>query len=230
MLRRFLSRLIAKKFTGSETLGSMPTDILLSYIIERGIMLCRGLLRFRKICFIGKGVRFKCKKHIRVGKFVTIHDFSYIDASSLKGIIIGDYCTIGRNNYVRSGNLTSYDGYFIMGKNSSTNINCFLGATGGLEIGAQVILGPNVTIVTERHAWESLETSIKEQGVVKAPVVIDDNVWIGSNAVILGGNKIGSGSIVGAGSIVTKNVNNMEIVTGNPARLLRNRIETPPHP
>lgn len=223
MLRRLLMKIIGERFAGGETLASMPADILRSYAIERIIMLCRGLLRFRKICFIGKGVRLKCKRRIKIGRYVTIHDYSYIDASSLKGVIIDDYCTIGRNNFVRTGNLASYDGYFVMRKNSSTNNNCFLGATGGLEVGANVLIGPNVFIGTEKHKFERTDLTIREQGIVKAPVVIEDDVWIGANSVILGGNRIGRGAIIGAGSIVTKNVHNMEIVAGNPARVLRTR-------
>ena len=225
MLRSLILRLLRGKFDGIETLETMPDDIYFSYLFERGIMLFRGLLLFRRLCFIGKGVRFKCKKRIRLGHYVTIQDYSFVDASSLKGVVIEDYCTIGRGNFLRTGNLASYDGYFVMRKNSSTNNNCFLGATGGMEIGSNVLIGPNVTIVTERHEWESLEATIKDQGVVKAPVIIEDDTWIGSNAVILGGCVIGGGAIVGAGSIVTKSVGNGDIVAGNPARVIRNRNE-----
>lgn len=227
MLRRVLIRIIGAKFTGGETLASMPTDILLSYIIERGVMLCRGLLRLRKVCFIGKGVRFKCKRRIRLGKFVTIHDFSYIDGSSLKGIIIGDYCTIGRNNYVRSGNLASHDGYFIMETRSSSNNDCFFGATGGIHIGSNVMIGPNVTIITERHVVAQTDKAMRDQGIEKLPVTIEDDTWLGANAVILGGTMIGGGAVVGAASIVTKSVGRGEVVAGNPARVLRTRNGNP---
>ncbi|MDB5024597.1 MAG: antibiotic acetyltransferase [Mucilaginibacter sp.] len=62
------------------------------------------------------------------------------------------------------------------------------------------------------------------QEISKGPVVIEDDVWIGSNAVILSGIKIGRGAVIGAGAIVTKNVDAYTIVAGNPARLIRRRF------
>ncbi|HEY4716754.1 MAG TPA: acyltransferase, partial [bacterium] len=187
-----------------------------------------GLIRFRKLCFVGKGVKLKCKGRIKIGKFVTIHDFSYIDASSENGVVIESYCTIGRNAFIRSGNLASYDGYFIMRTGSACNVNCFLGATGGIEIGKNVLMGPNITILSEEHNYGTDSIAIKEQGIAKTPVKIKDNVWIGSNVVILGGTVIGSGSIIGAGSVVTKSVEENVIIAGNPAKVLKKRDANPP--
>lgn len=225
MVRKILIKIIGARIVDIEILKKMPLSILISYLNERIIMLLRGMIFLRKICFLGRGVSFKCKKRIKIGRFVTIHDYSYIDASSEKGIEIEDYCTIGRNTYVRSGNLASYDGYFIMRKGSSCNFNCFLGATGGIEIGQNVMIGPSITILSEKHNFGSIDTDIKEQGITKAPVKVEDNVWIGANSVILGGTTIKKGAIIGAGSIVAKSVNSIEIVAGNPARVIKNRNE-----
>ena len=68
-----------------------------------------------------------------------------------------------------------------MKRNSSFNFNCFIGATGGIEIGENVIIGPNVTIISEQHNYNDLSMSMKEQGVNILPVKIENNVWIGTN-------------------------------------------------
>ena len=223
MIRPVLINFFGNKISRIESVETMPPDILLAFLLERGKMLLRGIIRFRRFCFLGRGVILKCKKRIKIGKFVTIHDYTHIDASSFRGIVIEDYCAIGENSFIRSGNLASQDGYFIMRKGSSCNFNCFLGATGGLDIGKNVLIGPNVTILTEKHYYNNMSANIKDQGISKAPVIVEDDVWIGANAVILGGNTIHSGAIVGAGSIVTRSVEKMEIVTGNPAKSLKIR-------
>lgn len=201
----------------------MSDDILLSYLYERGIMLLRGLLIFRKPCFVGKNVEIKCKKRIKIGKFVTIHSNSYVDGCSKKGVVLEDNTTIGRDSYVRTGNFMSGDGYFIMRKNSSFNYNCFIGATGGIEIGENVIIGPNVSIISEQHNYEDLNSSIKEQGVKVLPVTIEDDVWIGTNVTILGGVIIKKGSILGAYSLVNKSTEENGIYVGIPAKKLKSR-------
>ena len=60
--------------------------------------------------------------------------------------------------------------------------------------------------------------------VSKGEIVIEDDVWIGSNSVILSGVKIGRGAVIGAGSIVTKNVPKYAIVAGNPAKVIKMRF------
>jgi len=222
-MRALLIKFLKGRFQDVPHLETMPMDILLSYLFERCVMLLRGLFYFRQPCFVGKGVQFKCRGRILLGRFVTIHDYTYIDASSLRGILIEDYCTIGRNNYLRTGNLSSHHGYFIMKKRSSSNNNCFLGATGGITIGENVMIGPNVTIITEMHRIQEIERSMRDQGVESAPVVIENDTWIGANSVILGGTVIETGVVVGAGSVVTKSVKEFEIVAGNPARVIRKR-------
>jgi len=66
---------------------------------------------------------------------------------------------------------------------------------------------------------------VDNEKISKGPIIIEDDVWIGSNSVILSGVKIGRGSIIGAGSIVTKDVESYSIVGGNPAKFLRKRFD-----
>lgn len=96
-------------------------------------------------------------------------------------------------------------------------------ATGGLKIGSNVIIGPNVTIHTTSHNYES-NLCLPYDHISKIKkVTIGDNVWIGANVSICPGVKIAEGSVVGMGSVVTKDVEVGSVVGGNPAVLIKKR-------
>lgn len=206
-----------------ELIEELPNFAFYSFLWERFIMLARGIIILHKLCFLGKNVKIKCKKKVKIGKFVTIQDNTYLDACSERGIIIEDYCTIGMQNYIRTGNLFTVKGFFVMKRNSSTNRGCYLGATGGIEIGENVLLGPNITIISETHIFDRVDLPIKNQGIKALPVKIEDGVWIGTNVIVLGGVTIGKDSIIGASSLVNKNIPPRSIAFGIPAKPVRER-------
>lgn len=92
---------------------------------------------------------------------------------------------------------------------------------GPVSIGNQVIIAQHVVISGLNHTYESIDLPIRQQPVVSLPVVIEDECWIGSNAVITAGVRVGKHAVVAAGSIVTKNVPAYTIVAGNPARVIK---------
>lgn len=91
-------------------------------------------------------------------------------------------------------------------------------------IGSGSVIAPNVTIVTNSHnrvAGKTFsEVAVSHENDKSADVVIEDNVWIGTNATILCGVRIGTGSIVAAGAVVTKDVLPNTTVAGVPAKPL----------
>ena len=103
-----------------------------------------------------------------------------------------------------------------LGKHVLINSNCFFLDSSTIVIGDYVMIGPNVTIVTPNHSRDP--QGRRKIGTICKPVVIGDDVWIGSGAIILPGVTIGDGAIIGAGSVVTKDVPAGKIVAGNPAR------------
>nr|WP_222707992.1 sugar O-acetyltransferase [Algibacter pacificus] len=105
-----------------------------------------------------------------------------------------------------------------VGRNVFINQNCTLYDLGGLEIGDNVMIGPNVSIITSGHP---IAPSQRRKITIGKPIVIERNVWIGAGATIVGGIKIGENSVIGAGSVVTKNVFPNTIVGGNPAKTIR---------
>lgn len=111
-----------------------------------------------------------------------------------------------------------------VGINSCWHRGCFIDALGGVSIGDNVIMGPNVVIHSANHRYERLDTPIMRQGHVLAETIIEDDCWIGAGAIILPGVHVGKGCVVGAGAIVTKNLPAYSVAVGNPAKIIKSRI------
>jgi len=91
---------------------------------------------------------------------------------------------------------------------------------GGVSIGHRVMIGAHTSITSLTHDYNE---DVMRFTVVSRPVIIGDDVWIGSNCVVLPGLSIGDGSVLGAGSVVTKDVEPFSIVSGVPARVIGSR-------
>ena len=105
-----------------------------------------------------------------------------------------------------------------VGRNVFVNQNCTFYDLGGLDIGDDVMIGPNVSLITSGHP---IEPSQRRAGVIAKPIVIERNVWIAAGATIIGGVTVGENSVVAAGSVVTRDVPPNTLVGGNPARVIR---------
>jgi acetyltransferase-like isoleucine patch superfamily enzyme len=105
-----------------------------------------------------------------------------------------------------------------IGRNVFVNQNCTFYDLGGLDIADDVMIGPNVSIITSGHP---IEPSQRRALVVARPIVIERNVWIAAGATIIGGVTVGENSVVAAGSVVTKDVPPNSLAAGNPARVIR---------
>lgn len=135
----------------------------------------------------------------------------------LCGTLILDYC--GKDaNIERNAVFTTR---CTLGKRSSIGINAKLG---DVYIGNDVMMGPNCVILTRNHAFDRTDIPMIDQGYTEPkPVTIEDDVWIGQNVIILPGRHIGKGAIIGGGSVVTHDVQEYDIVAGNPAKRIKNR-------
>ena len=105
-----------------------------------------------------------------------------------------------------------------VGHNVFINQNCTIYDLGGVDIGDDVLIGPNVSIITSGHP---LEPSQRRAGVTAAPIVIERNVWIAAGATIIGGVTVGENSVVAAGAVVTRDVPPNTLVAGVPAKVIR---------
>lgn len=102
-----------------------------------------------------------------------------------------------------------------------------LTCTEGITLGDDVLLGPNVLLVSNNHEWSDPDRHIRDQGLRGAPIAVGDDVWIGANAVVLPGVTIGTGSVIAAGAVVREDVPPFAVVAGAPARVVSWRGDGP---
>lgn len=125
-------------------------------------------------------------------------------------------------------NITLAHNCFISPVSLRVGNNCWLGVNnficGKVEIGNDVILGPNVSIPGATHSVNSNRPFIGSPAHIEG-TTIEDSVWVGSNSTIIDGIKIGKGAVIAANSAVTKDVPPYAVVAGVPARILRYRTQ-----
>lgn len=174
--------------------------------------------------FIASGCRIIGPMNkLTLGKMVKIEGNVIIQTYSKRGITLSDKVTIGEGTKIRP---SSYYGGELgeglyMGNGSAVGVNSYLGCSGFIYIGDDVIIGPNFTAIAENHNFDNTQVAIKEQGVKRAPITISNNVWIGCNVTILAGVEIGAGSVIAAGAVVTKSLPPGSLAAGIPARVIR---------
>ncbi len=105
-----------------------------------------------------------------------------------------------------------------LGRNVFINQNCTFYDLGGLSLADDVMIGPNVSLITSGHP---LAPSQRRDFVTARPIAIERNVWIAAGATVIGGVTVGENSVVAAGSVVTRDVPPNTLVAGNPARVVR---------
>ena len=178
------------------------------------------------LVFVGKGASIRYAKYLNVGKDFIVEDYAEVNCMAYKKIMIGDRVTIGKFALVRPTN--SYGGSIgeglKIGNNSSIGPYAYIGCSGMIEIGDNVMMSPRVSIYAENHVFDRTDITIKDQGVKREFVKIEDDCWIAANSIILAGVTIGKGSIIAAGSVVTRDVPPYSIVAGVPATVIKSRI------
>jgi len=178
------------------------------------------------LVFVGKGTSIRYAKYLNVGKDFIVEDYAEVNCMAYKKIMIGDRVTIGKFALIRPTN--SYGGSIgeglKIGNNSSIGPYSYIGCSGMIEIGDNVMMSPRVSIYAENHVFDRTDITIKDQGVKREFVKIEDDCWIAANSVILAGVTIGKGSIIAAGSVVTRDVPPFSIVAGVPATVIKSRI------
>lgn len=129
---------------------------------------------------------------------------------------------IGRDTVIGAGALIR-TAEIITGEDCSINTYAYL--QGKIEMGNNVRIGPKASIIAHNHGHFDITIPIDYQPTTTKGIKIGNDVWIGANSVITDGVTIGSHCIIGAGSVVTKNIPDYMIVGGNPAKIIKNRIE-----
>lgn len=112
---------------------------------------------------------------------------------------------------------TAFGKFTKVGKGVFVNFGCTFLDRGGITLGDDVFIGPNVQLITENHP----EQPQNRRNVYARPISIGRGVWIGAGAIILPGVTVGENSIIGAGAVVKKDVPANVIVAGVPAKIVR---------
>ena len=131
-------------------------------------------------------------RQFRLGAYSVVESFACIN-NAVGDVIIGDHTRIGLHNTI----------------------------IGPVTIGSHVNLAQGITVTALNHNFEDTNLRIDEQGISTTPVTIEDDVWIGANAVILPGVHIGNHCVVAAGAVVTKDVPAHSLVAGVPAKIIK---------
>jgi len=143
------------------------------------------------------------------------------------GVLIFHPENVALDEDVYVGHYAILKGYYrnqlVVGRGAWIGQAAFLHAAGGIDIDADVGIGPHVCILTSTHAEVGRELPIMAGPIEEAPVVLEDGCDIGVGSIILPGITVGKGAQVGAGAVVTADVPAYAVVAGNPARLLRMR-------
>lgn len=193
----------------------------------RGLGLRLLLSHSRGPVFRGRRVTVSGARQIRSNGRLVLEDFVDLQGTSQRGVSFGAGVSIGRGTEIRP---SSYYGGepglgLQMGDRSSINSGGFIGCSGWIEIGRDVIMGPGVRIFSENHNFDQPDVPIKDQGVTRGTVVIEDDCWIASGVTILPNVRIGRGSVVAAGSVVNKDLPPYSVAAGTPAKVIRTRTE-----
>ncbi len=192
--------------------------------ILRG-MLLKPFVSSKGLIFSGRHVRIEHKYQLRLGKNCIIGNEVHIDALSENGIQMGNNVTVARGaTLVCTGVIAKKGKGIKIGNNCAIGAQSFLSGQGGIEIGDDVIMGPQVRIFSENHNYEDPDIPIRSQGESRKEVIIAHNCWVGAGVTILAGVTIGSGCVLAAGSVITKSFPPDSIVAGVPARVIKKRV------
>ena len=197
----------------------------LGWRILRGMLIKIRLGKSEGLILSERHVRLYHARHIRVGRAFSLEEDCEIVGLSKRGIVFGDRCSVKRGALIRPTNVLLNEPGEGLRVGDGSNIGAFsyIGCSGFIELGRNVMMGPRVNLMAENHNFDRADIPMKEQGVTRSFIKIEDDVWLGAGSTVLAGVTVGQGSIVAAGAVVTKDVPAFSIVGGVPARVLKSR-------
>jgi acetyltransferase-like isoleucine patch superfamily enzyme/ADP-ribose pyrophosphatase YjhB (NUDIX family) len=133
-------------------------------------------------------------------------------------IIIGPWVHIGAGTALRC-----HEGTLRIGAKTVFGRECTINAWLDVEIGDACLFADDVYLCDFDHVTDRLDVAIKDQGIVKSPVRIGDDVWLGTKVVVTRGTRVGHGCAVGAASVLRGDFPPLSVVVGSPARVVRSR-------
>jgi acetyltransferase-like isoleucine patch superfamily enzyme len=181
----------------------------------------------KTILFFDQMIRYRCD---RVGRNIVFQG-TFPLISNRGRIEIGDHVTfVGRDNLIVGFDIKAIDHPLL-----TIGSHVTIGYGNEINVARHVVIGDHVRIATGVSIFdnnshpvdpERRRANVKMELQDTAPVIIQDDVWIGMNTLILKGVVIGEGAVVAAGSVVTKDVPPRTVVAGNPARVVKTLKES----
>lgn len=151
--------------------------------------------------FLGKGVRFERRRglgRIIVGRWVHLGDGTTLRCHE-GTLTIGDKCVFGQNN----------------------TVNCHI----DVSVGSECIVADWVYVGDFDHRTDVTAVSIRRQGLIKTPVIIGPDVWLGVKSTVLRGSVVGEGTVIAANAVVRGSIPAFSIAGGIPAVVMKDRKE-----
>ena len=148
------------------------------------------------------------------GRHSVIHHSARMDTPPYRKFSLGDYSVI--ESFACINNAV---GDVMIGNHTRVGLHNTI--IGPVIIGNHVNLAQGITVTALNHNFNDSNKRIDEQGVSTSAVIIEDDIWVGANAVILPGVTIGHHSVVAAGAVVTQDVPPHSLVAGVPAKIIK---------
>jgi len=185
----------------------------------------RLILKMKGLAAIEAGVRLRYANHITLERGVYLDQGVYLHACP-KGIFLGKNTIVMHGAVLHVYNFRNlpHAGIFI-GSDCLIGEYSVIRGQGGVTIGDRVYTSPFTQILAVSHIFSDPDRPFIEQGITAKGITIENDVWIGSGAIILDGVRIGQGSVVAAGAVVTKDIADHVVVAGIPAKVVKTIIK-----
>ena len=184
-------------------------------------LIYRLMLRMDGWAAIESGVRLRFASHIQLGHGTYLDQGVYVHACP-HGVEIGPGTLVMHGAVLHVYNFRDLPNAGIwIGRDSLIGEYTVVRGQGGVTIGDRVYTSPLVQIVAVNHVFDDPSRSFTEQGITAQGISIEDDVWIGSGAIICDGVHVCRGAVVAAGAVVIRDVPAHTVVAGVPARVVR---------
>jgi acetyltransferase-like isoleucine patch superfamily enzyme len=229
MLKKYLKYFVKNIRKENLEIGNFSNIDITRIFISRFFNFLHGvcffLIRFKKpkFLFLGSNVKIIGLEKIKFSNTTTIHSNVKISSIGSLGLSFGSNFSIRSYSIIDSfGSIKKESGILKIGNNVGISEFCYFSIRGNIFIGDNVIFGPGVKIFTENHSFKINNEYFRLQDEIRNDVIIGNNVWVGSNVVLLPGIIIEDNVVIAAGSVVNKNVPKGTLYAGNPANFLKN--------
>jgi acetyltransferase-like isoleucine patch superfamily enzyme len=173
-------------------------------------------------CFIEQDVRLLVPRRVFLGRRVMVGEACFLDANSAHcRIELQDDVWLSRGSYI----VTGPGQEVVVGPATYIGHRCLFYGHAGISVGRDVLLANDVQLICGNHTFARRDIPIRAQAPEGSPIVVEDDVWLGASAIVLGGVTVGRGCVVAAGSVVTHSLPPYSIARGVPARVVGVRGE-----